>query len=138
MVLFLDVVVFFFKQKAAYEVRISDWSSDVCSSDLPRAGELAGSLGSLLPYAGIPALCGCRVDRQGTLAPACPILPPLGPQMPRKHRGRHPQPMGANIKGKPGQLACSLPTSIPGAKSTDIEALPPRPSCTHSIKRVKI
>src|SRR3546814_2672408 len=25
---------FFFKQKAAYEMRISDWSSDVCSSDL--------------------------------------------------------------------------------------------------------
>src|SRR3546814_6588134 len=28
--------VFFFKQKTAYEMRISDWSSDVCSSDLPR------------------------------------------------------------------------------------------------------
>src|SRR3546814_10230044 len=28
-------VCFFFKQKTAYEVRISDWSSDVCSSDLP-------------------------------------------------------------------------------------------------------
>src|SRR3546814_12494673 len=27
-------VIFFFKQKTAYEVRISDWSSDVCSSDL--------------------------------------------------------------------------------------------------------
>src|SRR3546814_1971693 len=27
-------VVFFFKQKTAYELRISDWSSDVCSSDL--------------------------------------------------------------------------------------------------------
>src|SRR3546814_19914228 len=27
-------MVFFFKQKTAYEVRISDWSSDVCSSDL--------------------------------------------------------------------------------------------------------
>src|SRR3546814_4683084 len=27
-------VVFFFKQKTAYEMRISDWSSDVCSSDL--------------------------------------------------------------------------------------------------------
>src|SRR3546814_1945425 len=26
--------LFFFKQKTAYEVRISDWSSDVCSSDL--------------------------------------------------------------------------------------------------------
>src|SRR3546814_7295127 len=30
----LAVVVFFFKQKTAYEMRISDWSSDVCSSDL--------------------------------------------------------------------------------------------------------
>src|SRR3546814_6926504 len=29
--------VFFFKQKTAYEMRISDWSSDVCSSDLRRA-----------------------------------------------------------------------------------------------------
>src|SRR3546814_16377113 len=28
------VCLFFFKQKTAYEVRISDWSSDVCSSDL--------------------------------------------------------------------------------------------------------
>src|SRR3546814_2819328 len=28
--------VFFFKQKTAYELRISDWSSDVCSSDLHR------------------------------------------------------------------------------------------------------
>src|SRR3546814_6973948 len=28
--------VFFFKQKTAYESRISDWSSDVCSSDLQR------------------------------------------------------------------------------------------------------
>src|SRR3546814_13181569 len=34
-----DAVYFFFKQKTAYEMRISDWSSDVCSSDLalPRA-----------------------------------------------------------------------------------------------------
>src|SRR3546814_1699311 len=35
--LFFNVCVFFFfffKQKTAYEMRISDWSSDVCSSDL--------------------------------------------------------------------------------------------------------
>src|SRR3546814_1891027 len=31
-------VVFFFKQKTAYEMRISDWSSDVCSSDLRAVG----------------------------------------------------------------------------------------------------
>src|SRR3546814_18708612 len=30
------LVFFFFKQKTAYEMRISDWSSDVCSSDLSR------------------------------------------------------------------------------------------------------
>src|SRR3546814_2724996 len=28
------VVIFFFKQRTGYEMRISDWSSDVCSSDL--------------------------------------------------------------------------------------------------------
>src|SRR3546814_2591061 len=28
------IIFFFFKQKTAYEMRISDWSSDVCSSDL--------------------------------------------------------------------------------------------------------
>src|SRR3546814_13287908 len=33
-------VFFFFKQKTAYEMRISDWSSDVCSSDLKRPGKI--------------------------------------------------------------------------------------------------
>src|SRR3546814_3657302 len=33
-VFFKYKIVFFFKQKTAYEMRISDWSSDVCSSDL--------------------------------------------------------------------------------------------------------
>src|SRR3546814_9602603 len=31
---FMFFYIFFFKQKTAYELRISDWSSDVCSSDL--------------------------------------------------------------------------------------------------------
>src|SRR3546814_4940276 len=35
----LLVFLFFFKQKTAYEMRISDWSSDVCSSDLFAAGD---------------------------------------------------------------------------------------------------
>src|SRR3546814_14222688 len=35
---------FFFKQKTAYEMRISDWSSDVCSSDLPSDGNHCTSL----------------------------------------------------------------------------------------------
>src|SRR3546814_19208183 len=32
--LYFSFIFFFFKQKTAYEMRISDWSSDVCSSDL--------------------------------------------------------------------------------------------------------
>src|SRR3546814_19369304 len=47
---------FFFKQKTAYEMRISDWSSDVCSSDLlVHADDAAGVL---LPARG-------RLVRQG-------------------------------------------------------------------------
>src|SRR3546814_7193847 len=37
-----DVLFFFFKQKTAYEMRISDWSSDVCSSDLCREWQVFG------------------------------------------------------------------------------------------------
>src|SRR3546814_4272028 len=42
----LCIIFFFFKQKTAYEMRISDWSSDVCSSDL---SALLERLNSLLP-----------------------------------------------------------------------------------------
>src|SRR3546814_7294344 len=42
----VGVVVFFFKQKTAYEMRISDWSSDVCSSDL--VGLEAAHLGAVV------------------------------------------------------------------------------------------
>src|SRR3546814_9003477 len=44
--------MFFFKQKTAYEMRISDWSSDVCSSDLDQKlsilREAAGTLSARL------------------------------------------------------------------------------------------
>src|SRR3546814_3876290 len=39
--------VFFFKQKTAYEMRISDWSSDVCSSDL-QSGLVRGAFGGTM------------------------------------------------------------------------------------------
>src|SRR3546814_15449682 len=39
MLVHLFVCFFFFKQKTAYEMRISDWSSDVCSSDLERLAQ---------------------------------------------------------------------------------------------------
>src|SRR3546814_9470393 len=38
------MIFFFFKQKTAYEMRISDWSSDVCSSDLRKPLERANAI----------------------------------------------------------------------------------------------
>src|SRR3546814_4285381 len=46
--MFLVYVFFFFKQKTAYEMRISDWSSDVCSSDLMARALTLSLLASLL------------------------------------------------------------------------------------------
>src|SRR3546814_5180625 len=51
--------LFFFKQKTAYEMRISDWSSDVCSSDLAvklvavqhqQAAPVGGHVDAMLDY----------------------------------------------------------------------------------------
>src|SRR3546814_7738913 len=41
---------FFFKQKTSYEMRISDWSSDVCSSDLAKVTLFFGTLAWLLLF----------------------------------------------------------------------------------------
>src|SRR3546814_15261031 len=56
-------VFFFFKQKTAYEMRISDWSSDVCSSDLTLLD--GGEIG-LVSEAGCPAVAdpGAKVVAQ--------------------------------------------------------------------------
>src|SRR3546814_3665912 len=46
------VFFFFFKQKTAYEMRISDWSSDVCSSDLCAASPARAGSHPATPRAG--------------------------------------------------------------------------------------
>src|SRR3546814_1288559 len=46
------VWLFFFKQKSAYEMRISDWSSDVCSSDLRQVARWRSQLESYSEYEG--------------------------------------------------------------------------------------
>src|SRR3546814_5209740 len=50
----IELSVFFFKQKTAYEMRISDWSSDVCSSDLARFARATGR-GAAMAAAGLMA-----------------------------------------------------------------------------------
>src|SRR3546814_16948720 len=54
MVFSLVLFFFFFKQKTSYELRISDWSSDVCSSDLGKA--LASSSGNGWVLSQVPDL----------------------------------------------------------------------------------
>src|SRR3546814_14103430 len=50
------MLIFFFKQKTAYEMRISDWSSDVCSSDLQRRSEV--EVGVQFEDIGLGAIAG--------------------------------------------------------------------------------
>src|SRR3546814_16263486 len=83
---------FFFKQKTAYEMRISDWSSDVCSSDLLRTFSIdltAGRLQDLAVTEAKVAITGfeeskgaidIEVVTAGPVASALAVLdsPPLG------------------------------------------------------------
>src|SRR3546814_7132317 len=58
-VIFCVCVFFFFKQKTAYEMRISDWSSDVCSSDLGAYSGYRCSLSWILPPDRLPVRRQC-------------------------------------------------------------------------------
>src|SRR3546814_8735100 len=74
------LVVFFFKQKTAYEMRISDWSSDVCSSDLlvlaGREVHLAVGRHRPLPRSYRGADVYAWLDRMGVLKRTVDTLPP--------------------------------------------------------------
>src|SRR3546814_18954564 len=59
------VFFFFFKQKTAYEMRISDWSSDVCSSDLDGALKLYADHGVSVVKTGYVRPSGTIVDGDG-------------------------------------------------------------------------
>src|SRR3546814_9352327 len=81
----------FFKQKTAYEMRISDWSSDVCSSDLDGeegAGERTAGVRHL-PRPPDPRARPRRQDRQDEARP--PWRQPPGEE-PRHRQGRDHQP----------------------------------------------
>src|SRR3546814_7059772 len=74
--LFVEVCSFsfffvFFKQKTAYEMRISDWSSDVCSSDLPPLESMA---------CGVLPLCSNRSAIPEVVGEAGVLLDPDHPE----------------------------------------------------------
>src|SRR3546814_1729294 len=91
---------FFFKQKTAYEMRISDWSSDVCSSDLVEAYQSARSRGAgparrPWPHACLQPRSGAAdarrpVDRH--LSPLLDRSPRRAGENPPRRRCRNPSP----------------------------------------------
>src|SRR3546814_19410971 len=102
-------VFFFFKQKTAYEMRISDWSSDVCSSDLDTIVESKARRAATFPGACYGS-CGCRgcpairaAALQGNIGkgrprpswkePGSPLLPVSDP-VTADNRARHPPRFG--------------------------------------------
>src|SRR3546814_12515803 len=80
MLLMYLFIFFFFKQKTAYEMRISDWSSDVCSSDLAAPLVVVGEVG----------LDGLRHPRREAVLVARAVLPALGagPVVGHQHHDR--------------------------------------------------
>src|SRR3546814_9211085 len=70
------LLVFFFKQKTAYEMRISDWSSDVCSSDLTFAGTPGVTLTNFFNtlYGALSGLYGGPGYQIPTIAPGGSIV----------------------------------------------------------------
>src|SRR3546814_16175479 len=86
---------FFFKQKTAYEMRISDWSSDVCSSDL-RGGRVRHHRVVLGERGGDPRLAParrtCRHARARSRALVWPFRDPGGEGRARLRLGRRRRP----------------------------------------------
>src|SRR3546814_15864349 len=107
------VVFFFFKQKTAYEMRISDWSSDVCSSDLPTTFPVR-------PNQEPPSSHACSGS---TTPPWCSCC---GPGCaPTRRPGTSPR--------KPTYACCSSTASAPCARPAD---LPPFSGPLADRKRV--
>src|SRR3546814_1154934 len=70
--LIYSVYFFFFKQKTAYEMRISDWSSNVCSSDL----FCAPLIGRVVRCPPLPAPAGLATGLAASLASGLADSPP--------------------------------------------------------------
>src|SRR3546814_4265770 len=81
-------LIFCFKQKTAYEMRISDWSSDVCSSDLLDHRDIRNDqhgcrLWSRADAGGLPEYRSVR--RQGTSGPVACHRFRCGPRVCERH-----------------------------------------------------
>src|SRR3546814_11662446 len=107
-------VCFFFKQKTAYEMRISDWSSDVCSSDLLATLREQGITGKRAE-AIADKLEAKRKERFRTALAPMPPMPPMAPVAWAPSPGH----AMAGARCGTGKAASTVdPGELPGGKRT--------------------
>src|SRR3546814_3274544 len=99
-------VVFFLKQKRAYELRISDWSSDVCSSDL-RLSFTGWVLGER-PGRGLAAYSASKAGLVGLAKSLALDLAPAGITVNVVAPGWFDSPMAEGWKSNPKRSAAVL------------------------------
>src|SRR3546814_11035094 len=114
--------VFFFKQKTAYEMRISDWSSDVCSSDL-----------ILAEFAPIAEQTNVPKPQPKTVETKAEPKPEPKPEV-KEAKPEPPKPPPAAVTPQPPP-----PPPTPGPPKTPVEAPKPatlpEPTPTSTYKR---
>src|SRR3546814_19160283 len=107
-------LVFFFKQKTAYEMRISDWSSDVCSSDLENPAGRGEKTSACCSDGALPYLMSRqRMNRPG----ACRQRPCTGKgdaclgRLPARAARAVPRPAGTSREDATAGAALPRPRS---------------------------
>src|SRR3546814_2554344 len=95
--------VFFFKQKTAYEMRISDWSSDVCSSDLVSRSVMVRSL----LCSATPTLARCQAMGTEFLFDFQEMSPVLSARRVWAHDPRRTRLVGGRYDRKCCRSSCS-------------------------------
>src|SRR3546814_20481060 len=126
---FYLIFVFFFKQKTAYEMRISDWSSDVCSSDLAAPNTTASDSRPMISGSGI-------LVRNRSKKKSSSIKPNPGPHFFPTANQPVKQP---RLLGLPHLDNCPTATLASWRRTAFIQPLPPLchlpPQCTRPPRR---
>src|SRR3546814_2857519 len=137
-------LLFFFKRKAAYELRISDWSSDVCSSDLRQRQRAQQQRLDVRLLAGfrldvqqdrqfrhvMPSSTGSDVRTASQSAGERAVfVPPDGHSY--RHDLRHPRPAGRGgivfrCPKPPGGPACFFPSNALTGPETQVTVRKPQ------------
>src|SRR3546814_10631079 len=103
----IHVVFFLFKQKTAYEMRISDWSSDVCSSDLNDTASKMPPVCAAIATPSESDAPSSAISRTTAIIPDFPCLLPAALPSADAQRGKDRRKIAARIDRKSTRLNSS-------------------------------